>query len=318
MNKRLSVIIPVYNTSEYIEKCLNSLLDQSIDDIEIIIINDGSTDNSEEIIEKWIAENKAKVQVKYFKKENGGLSDARNYGARQATGEYLTFIDSDDYLESNIYKNLEKYMKDDIDLIKFKMSTVDSDGQLINKLDGPVFEKCNGQEAFEKLCTTDKFLEVSCIYLYKKDFYEKNKFAFELNTYHEDLGLIPWIIINAKSVVSTKYFGYFYLKRENSITDTKDLQKEKKKAYDILKHYDNAIKRIETTKFNKNAVIMFKRYYTNTLLLKVANLKGKEQKEFIKCIKKRKIYKNIKPENFKQILKRILVRINIKLYLKLR
>lgn len=318
MDKKLSVIIPVYNTSKYIEKCLNSILKQFMKDIEIIIVNDGSTDNSEEIIQKWITKNQNQIEVKYYKKENGGLSDARNFGVKQATGEYLTFVDSDDYLEENIYINLEKYMNDKIELIKFKMSTVDENGKLIDKLDGPVFEKCSGHEAFEKLCTIDEFLEVSCIYIYKKDFYEKNNFAFELNTYHEDLGLIPWIIINAKTVVSTEYFGYFYLRRENSITDTRESEKEKKKAYDILEHYDNAIKRIEKAKFNKNAVMMFKRYYTNTLLLKVENLKGKEQKEFIKCIKTRKVYKNIKPENFKQILKRILVKTNIRLYLKLR
>lgn len=318
MNKKLSVIIPVYNTSKYIEKCLNSILNQTMNNIEIIIVNDGSTDNSEEVIQKWIDENKNKIEIKYFKKENGGLSDARNFGVKKATGEYLTFVDSDDYLDKNIYKNLEKYMEDKIELIKFKMSTVDDNGKIIENLNGPIFEKCSGQEAFEKLYTTDTFLEVSCIYLYKRDFFCNNKFEFELNLYHEDFGLVPWIIINAKSVVSTEYFGYFYLKRENSITDMRNSEKEKKKAYDILKHYDNAIKRIENTDFNNSTIMIFKRYYTNVLLLKVENLKGKEKTEFIKCIKARKVYKNIKPENFKQLLKRVLVKTNIRLYLKIR
>ena len=113
-------------------------------------------------------------------------------------------------------------------------------------------------------------------------------------------------------------YGYYYLKRENSITDMTNVEKEKKKAYDILKHYDNAIKREEQSKLSNKAVNMFKRYYTNVLLLKVNNLKGKEQKEFIKQIKTRKVYKNIKSENLKQLLKRLLVMINIKLYLKIR
>ena len=266
--------------------------------------------DDEEIIKNWIEQHKKEIDVKYFKKENGGLSDARNYGIQKCMGEYITFVDSDDYLGENIYINLEKYMEEKIDLIKFKMCTVDEDGQIIKKLDGPIFSKSTGKEAFEKLYTTDTYLEVSCIYLYRREFFIENKFQFELNAYHEDFGLIPWVIINAKSVVSTEYFGYFYLQRENSITDTTDSEKEKKKAYDILKHYDNAIKRTENT--------IFRRYYTNVLLLKVNNLKGKEQQQFIKCIKTRKVYKNIKPENLKQLLKRILVKTNIKLYLKLR
>ena len=318
MNKKLSVIIPVYNTSKYIEKCLDSIVNQSINNIEIIIVNDGSTDESEEIIKKWIIKNENKVETKYFKKENGGLSDTRNFGVKQATGEYLTFVDSDDYLDRNIYKNLEKYMNKEIELIKFKMSTVEENGKIIDRLGGPVFEECSGQEAFEKLCTKDEFMEVSCIYVYKRDFYIQNNFEFEVNTYHEDLGLIPWVIINAKTFVSTEFFGYYYLQRENSITDTKIEEKEKKKAYDILKHYDNAIKRIEKSKFDEKAIMMFKRYYTNTLLLKVENLKGKDRKKFIKCLKNRKVYKNIKPENIKQLLKKILVMTSINLYLKLR
>jgi len=128
MNKKLSVIIPVYNTSKYIEKCLNSILNQYMNDIELIIVNDGSTDNSEEIITKWIDEYKDKIEVKYFKKENGGLSSARNFGVKHATGEYITFVDSDDYLDPQIYQHLEKYMEDKVELIKFKMSTVDENG----------------------------------------------------------------------------------------------------------------------------------------------------------------------------------------------
>lgn len=318
MDKKLSVIIPVYNTSKYIEKCLNSIVNQTMNDIEIIIVNDGSTDNSEEVIQKWINENQDKIEIKYFKKENGGLSSARNFGVNQATGQYITFVDSDDYLDINIYKNLEKYMDNNIELIKYKMCTVDENGTIIEKLDGPIFDVCSGEEAFEKLYTTDTFLEVSCIYLYKREFYINKDFAFELNRVHEDFGLIPWVLINAKSVVSTDFYGYFYLRRQNSITDMNKPEKEKKKAYDILKHYDNAIERIENSQMNDNSKIMFKRYYTNVLLLKVQNLKAKEQKEFIKQIKTRKVYKNIKPDNLKQLLKRILVMTNIKLYLKLR
>ena len=314
---KLSVIIPVYNTEKYIEKCLNSIANQTMKDLEIIIVNDGSNDKSEDIIKQWIECNK-NIDAKYFKKENGGLSDARNFGVKKATGKYISFVDSDDYLEEDLYKSLEKYMDQEIDLIKLKMTTFTPNGKIIEKLDGPIFDKVAGEEAFEKLCTQDKFLEVACIYLYRKEFFEKEKFEYEVGTYHEDFGLTPWIMINAKSVVSTREFGYCYLQRENSITTDKNEEKEKQKSYDVLKHYDNAIKNIEKAKVSTKTKKLWKRYYTNSLLLKAATLKGKTQSEFIKEIQKRKVYKNIKAENLKQLIKKILVATNIKTYLKMR
>ena len=122
---KISVIIPVYNTEKYIEKCLDSIYNQKMKDIEIIIVNDGSKDNSDTIIQKWIEKNKENIQIKYLKKENGGLSDSRNFAIPYVTGEYISFIDSDDYIDENLYSNLEKYMNEKIDLIKFKMQTVD-------------------------------------------------------------------------------------------------------------------------------------------------------------------------------------------------
>lgn len=312
---KISVIVPVYNTEKYIEKCLKSILNQTMDDIEIIVVNDGSTDNSENIIKEIEKNNDTKIQIKYFKKENGGLSDARNYGVKKATGKYISFIDSDDYIDEELYKNLEKYIDEDIDVIKFKMETVDENYKTINKLDGPVFETTTGEKAFENMCIEDTFLDVACIYLYKREFFIKNDFKYMPNTYHEDFGLTPIVIIQAKTLVSTKYFGYHYLQRENSITSIENKEKEEKKAYDVLKHYDNAMEKITKMQISNNSKKLIKRYYTNTLLLKALTLKGTSQDKFIKEIQKRKVYKNIKIENIKQLIKRELIKFNIKLYL---
>lgn len=313
---KLSVIIPVYNTEKYIEKCLNSIANQTMKDLEIIIINDGSTDNSESVIKQWIENNK-NIDAKYFKKENGGLSDARNFGVKKANGKYISFVDSDDYLEKDLYNNLEKYMDQEIDLIKFKMATYKPTGEMIEKMNGPVFEKATGEEAFEKLCTQDKFLEVACIYLYRKEFFKKGKFEYEAGTYHEDFGLTPWIMINAKSVVSTDEYGYCYLQRENSITTNQNIEKEKQKSYDVLSHYDNAIKNIKNAEISTKTKMLWKRYYTNSLILKAGTLEGQVQNEFIKEIKQRKVYKNIEAENLRQLVKKVIVAISIKLYLKM-
>lgn len=102
MNDLISVIVPVYNTEKYLRKCIESILSQSYKNIELLLINDGSTDSSAEICRKYLDKDK---RCYYFEKENGGLSDARNYGIERAKGEYITFVDSDDFfLEEAIEK----------------------------------------------------------------------------------------------------------------------------------------------------------------------------------------------------------------------
>ena len=316
---KISVIVPVYNTSKYLEKCLNSLANQTIENIEIIIVNDGSTDNSEYIIKKWIEKHNM-MNVKYFKKENGGLSDARNYGVQLANGKYISFIDSDDYIDKNLFKNLEKYMDQDIDLIKFKMEMVDDEGHVLENINGPIFERCTGEEAFEKLCIEDKFIDPACIYLYRKDFFISNKFEYKVGTYHEDFGLTPLIIVKAKSCVSTNEYGYNYLQREDSITGNEDIKKNIKKANDLLIHYDNMIEKIDGYDIAQSTKVLVKKYYTNSIILKATELSKDNEafNRYIKEIKKRKVFKNIKPSNIKQLVKRIILKFSIKTYLKMR
>ena len=106
---KLSVIVPVYNVEKYLSRCLTSLINQTLDNIEIIIVNDGSTDKSDEIIREY---KKANNNIIYVTKENGGLSSARNFGLIYATGEYIAFLDSDDYVDRNIYKKMYEKAKE--------------------------------------------------------------------------------------------------------------------------------------------------------------------------------------------------------------
>lgn len=310
---KVSVIVPVYNTEKYIKKCLDSLINQTMKNIEIIVINDGSNDHSEEIIKEY--ENKYPKMLKYYKKENGGLSSARNYGVEKANGKYIAFVDSDDYIDKKIFSNLEVRMDENIDLIKYKAIKKYQDGRE-EKFDGPIFEKCSGEEAFNELYSKDILIEPAWLYLYRREFWIKNNFKYAENLYHEDFGLTPIVITKAKTVVSTDNYGYYYIQRENSIVtdDTKNL----KKANDLLKHYDNILKEIKSINLDKRTKENIKMYYTNCILLRVEELDGIEQKKYIKEIKKRKMIKNIKVRNIKQLVKKILLKINIKLYLKLR
>ena len=313
---KVSIIIPVYNTGKHIEKCLNSIVNQTKNvDLEVIIINDGSTDNSDEIITQYMQ--KHNLNIKYYSKENEGVAKTRNFGIEKAASNYIMFLDSDDYIETKTFEILEKYIEQDIDLIKFKLQRVDENDNVIEKVNGPIFDKTIGQEAFNKLYGEDVLLDSPCVYAIKKKLFTDNNFKFQ-RTYHEDFGLIPFIILVAKTVTSIPEYLYQYVQAPDSITRTEDHNKIIKKMEDVLFHYDNMLETIEKLNLEETTKENVKIYYTNAIVLKLQELKKENQKQYIKEIQKRKMYKNIKARNFKQLVKRFLLRWNIKLYLKLR
>ena len=329
---KISIIVPVYNTGAKLKKCLDSLVNQTVKDIEIIIINDGSTDNSEEVIKEYIknnskenedktesnsSENSNSVKIELYSKENEGIAKTRNYGIEKANSDYILFVDSDDYIDVKLVEKLLPYIEQNIDLIKFKLQRVNENGEILEKTDGPVFEKTTGQDGFNKLYSQDVLLDSPCVYLMKKELFKKNKFTFK-RTYHEDFGLMPLVIVSAKDIVSTPYYLYSYVQSSNSLMRNDDYNKTLKRIEDVWFHYDNAMNKIEKMNLEKTTKENIKIYYTNAVILKIYELKEKDQKQFIKEIKKRKMYKNIKPRNLKQLIKRYLLKINIKLYIKMR
>ena len=329
---KVSIIVPVYNTGAKLKKCLDSLVNQTVKDIEIIIINDGSTDNSEEVIKEYIknnskenedktesnsSENSNSVKIEFYSKENEGIAKTRNYGIEKANSDYILFVDSDDYIDVKLVEKLLPYIEQNIDLIKFKLQRVNENGEILEKTDGPVFEKTTGQEGFNKLYSQDVLLDSPCVYLMKKELFKKNNFTFK-RTYHEDFGLMPLVIVSAKDIVSTPYYLYSYVQSSNSLMRNDDYSKTLKKIEDVWFHYDNAMNKIEKMNLEKTTKENIKIYYTNATILKIYELKEEDQKKFIEEIKERKMYKNIKPRNLKQLIKRYLLKINIKLYIKMR
>lgn len=315
---KVSVIVPVYNTGKYVERCLDSLMEQTIkDEIEIIVINDGSTDNSGEIVKKYIQKQENRQIIKYYEKENEGIAKTRNYGIEKATGEYILFVDSDDYIDARLIEKLKPYLEKQIELIKFKLQRVDENGKILEKVNGPIFEKKTGEEAFNEMYSQDILLDSPCVYLIKKELFTKNNFQFK-QTYHEDFGLIPIILLVAKSVASVNEYLYNYVQVGNSITRNEDYQKTIRKMEDCMAHYDNMVTTVEKLAVGKKAKENIKIYYTNAILLKLKELNEKERQEYIEKIKARKFSKNIKARNVKQWIKKIILMIDVNLYLKMR
>ena len=311
----VSVIVPIYNVEKEIRRCIESLVNQTEENIEIILVNDGSTDNSGNIAKDYAE--KYKTKIRYYEKQNGGLSDARNYGVKKAQGKYISFVDSDDYVNIKLYKELKEYMNQEYDLVKFKIIKVDEKCKELEKNDSPIFNNKSGEEAYNILYCNDKMTDVAWAYLYKREFFINNKFEYSKGLYHEDFGLTSLIILKAKKVASTDVEGYYYVQTQNSITRGNE-KNAYKRNIDLLKHYDNMIEMIKNINLDKRTKENVKIYYTNAILLKLEELKESEKDKYIKEIKKRKMCDNIKVRNLKQLLKKILLKINVKLYLKIR
>ena len=222
---KVSLIIPVYNVEDYIEKCLNSVVNQTLKDMEIIIVNDGATDNSKQKIEKYL---KKYPKIKYLEKENGGLSDARNYGMPYAKGEYIAFLDSDDYVEQNMYEEMYSIAK------KENADMVDCNfvWEYPNKKKEDI-----GEIYTSKKEMIEKGHVVAWNKLIRREILEEAKIKFPVGLRYEDMEFFYKLVPYVNKVSFVKKCLVHYVQRENSIANTQDVRT--KEIFTIL---DNVIK----------------------------------------------------------------------------
>ena len=305
---KISIIVPFNNGKQYLEICLRNLNKIEYDDYEIILIDDFSKDNSEQIAQKH-------NNTKYFytNEETIGVGNARNLGIEKASGKYIMFVDVDDTIEKDLFRNLQKYVNQDIDMIKYKMKII-KDKEFY--ADGQTFEVTNGEDAFNKLCFEDKYLDSPCLYLIKKELFERTNLCFEKNVYHEDFGLIPLLLANAKTVVSTDIYGYNYYQSENSIMRNEDYSKQIKKVNDKLFLYEQLKKKIGGMNLKQNTLDNLLEYYTNSIILAIKDLRKEDRIIYEKRIKEKGLLKNLRAKNLKQMMKKMLLEFDIELYFK--
>lgn len=220
----VSVIVPVYNVEKYLFKCLDSLVRQTLEDIEILIVNDGSTDNSQEVINDFAARYPSKI--KSFIKENGGISDARNLGIEKASGEYIAFVDGDDYAEPTMFEELYTLAKKYDACMAFCNLQKVSEGKVTQKLPQmpnlPEFIKF--EEDFSIFSDISYF---ACNKIFKKHLFEDLR--FQVKMHFEDIELIPKLLLNSVCAVHTNNYLYNYTERNDSISRT-----HTKRGLDIL------------------------------------------------------------------------------------
>ena len=296
---KFSMIVPVDNVEQYIGKCLQSINDQTYSNFEVIIVNDGSPDASENVILEFIKKNS---KFKYYKKENGGLSDARNYGLRFVTGDYLLFVDSDDYINKQLLEILNnELIQNRVDIIKFGVDIIKKD-EVIHCFKTN-FINLDLSRALPNLLE-DELFEPACFYCYNYSFWKKNKFLYTKGRSHEDYGLTPIILSKATKISSIDYVGYNYIIRENSIMTTNDEKKAYQKFEDILYFYDKNIIIIQKIK-NEAVRTYLSSYYANGVINKAISLKEKNRKNAIAEIKQRKVYQYLLDNTLKRKLKKL-------------
>lgn len=206
---KISLIIPVYNVEKYLHKCFDSIVKQTYKNLEVIIVNDGSTDGSDRIIEEY-AEKYDNFRA--FKIENRGQGGARNYGLSIATGEYICFLDSDDYIsEDCIEKLADAVKKYDCDMVACNNYDVTEDGTILNLYKNKFKNRCTNVEEepeilFNRVSPWGK--------LFKKELFEGVEFV--TRKWYEDMRLTPKLCIRAKKIAYIDDALFFYVQRQGS------------------------------------------------------------------------------------------------------
>lgn len=213
MNDLVSIIVPVYNVQQYLERCLKSLVKQTYSNIEIILVDDGSEDASGELCDLWKEKDD---RIKVFHKANGGLSDARNYGLHRAGGEYVCFVDSDDWCDIRFVEvMLNTLLETDSDIVECDcICTNETECVSQSEVTGCNYEVFDGKECFHRFLTNVFFVSV-CNKIYRKNVIGKE--SFKLGVYHEDESWTYKVFSNARRVCRLRYGGYFYFQRQGSI-----------------------------------------------------------------------------------------------------
>ena len=298
---KISVVVPAYNVEKYIEKALRSIMEQSLKEIEIIVINDGSKDNTLNIIKKLILEDSRIVLID---KKNGGVSQARNDGIKKARGEYISFIDGDDWIEKDFYKDCYKYgVKNNLDII-----ATDAYIDYFRKKRTKYLKEFETEEIISGKKYLSQLYKNNCLKvvwnkIIKKDIFIKNNLFFLENVPSgEDMNLTIKLGYVTSRIGKVNKAYYHYIQYPQSVTK----QKTANKIYPFLKSFDDIrefIKKIDDNLLKQDEEKIYK-YEVNSIQNFVVKDSDWKNKEYVKAVeifleltKNKKIEEAI--ENFK-------------------
>ena len=276
MKPLLTVVIPVYNVEKYLKRCIDSILIQEWKNYDILLVDDGSTDNSPQICEDYA---KAYDIISVIHKENGGLSEARNTGISNAEGEYVYFLDSDDWIEPNTFSDLAEVIESDqYDIISFNPEFVKSEHDII-KSDSKRTKRLTGKEALIDMFSYGFITGFATDKIYRKALFTKNTIQFPVGKYYEDLGTNYKLFLAAKKVYATNQKYYHYLiDNPDAITQSWN----EKKLRDMFEFYKEVFySDFVRSQLNQEELHISQLYYVNGLTHILASLyKAKLHKHY--------------------------------------
>lgn len=289
MKDLISIIIPVYNEEKYLDKCISSIVNQTYGNLEIILVDDESPDKCPQICNRWSKKDK---RIKVVHKQNGGVASSRNEGLKNATGTIIGFVDSDDYIEKDMFEKLYKNLmmnNADISMCSYYDEYIDGRKKMGKHFDD--FTIINGIDAIKNLLLEKNISNHLWNKIYKKELFDK--IEFPLGRKMEDLSVMYRLFEKSKIIVFDNYIGYHYLQHENSImgnVNEKLINDYELAAFDrnkdLLKKYSNL-----ELEININNITMYK------LLHYLAFLSG--NRELFKSDKYKEYYKKYRKEYLK-------------------
>lgn len=310
MEKELiSIIVPAYNVENYLERCLQSLINQTYKNIEIVCVNDGSTDNSLNILNDF---QKKDSRIKIISQENQGLSEARNVGIKNSSGKYIGFVDSDDWVDLDYYEKLYNALIDS----KSDFACANTKFFDNGKISYIKFQQNQIFSEFDKKIDNYKNGSV-CDKLYKKSLFLDNDIKFIKGYFYEDNIVLLQLTYYSKKIVTINTVSYYYFKNNNSITREKNSEKELKRQQDMYYMCEVILNYFYNKNVSKKVIKSIKKFlfraFTSVLLDKNSIYYNKTKKLFgfkyiiIKRLKilRIKIVSKI-PKFIKVFIKRIL------------
>lgn len=300
---KFSIIVPIYNVEEYIDKCVSSLLNQTYKNIEIILVDDGSPDGCPEKCDQYALQDN---RIKVIHKKNGGLSDARNAGLRIAKGDYIIFVDADDYIEHDACERLIPFTEKMPQIIVADAKVEGRNEDLTHiRADAMM----SGEQYLLEAYRVNKAPMAAWLNIYNRKYLLENDLWFKKGILHEDDQFTPRALLKAEKVVVSNQLFYHYIIRENSITTRKDKRKNADDFYATCCELELIYKQIS----NKE----LKKYLLNSLADKYLSLfqSGALYRYGSAYLHKDLVVRNAKMK--KTIIKSALYFISPKLYFKI-
>ena len=254
-----SIIVPVYKVENYLEKCVLSLINQTFKEIEIILVDDGSPDNCPAMCDNFALRDS---RVHVIHKPNGGLSEARNAGLSVARGDYVLFVDSDDYIEVTTCEKFQKFLYKDIDII-IGQALVENGICELKHIDD-IEQIFDGKKYLLKALKQGKAPMAVWLNVYRREFLLINQLSFKLGILHEDEQFTPRVFLAAKKVLVTDIAFYHYVIRNNSIMTKLDKRKNIVDLYNTCIELERVYLKLEN--------VQLKKYLLDSLVSKYLSL----------------------------------------------